>query len=253
MFIGGARGAPGQWEKAAGSRRRRQGAGGGGSRASRKAGAWEGPAARGPAVCPFQRLGPRPGWLLGASRWAQQPRCPKTLIGCTAPDPARRVGGSGEGGSPPTSLAPREGRAPVLKPLHRSSGSPPSVPLGTVLSQGALMGQRGLGPWSRGVGSGDAPGAVIGPSEATLSSPPVIPPRGSMQRDGKALGVQLSAGRVCGRRFSLDLGQPQSTHFPWPLARWCLHPLFLTSASPLARLIHSVLGERREETGVGPG
>lgn len=147
---------------------------------------------------------------------AGSPTQSQTLMSCTAPEQA---GGSGEGGSLRKSPARRGGRAAILRSLGGSSSSAPSVPLRTVLPQGAVTGQRVLGR----AGSGNAPGAVTGPSEAPLSSPPVISPLGSMQREGKALGVQLSE-RVCGRKFSPDLGQPQSAPFPPPLAPRRVHP-----------------------------
>lgn len=74
--------------------------------------------------------------------------------------------------------ARRGGGAAILKSLQGSSSSAPSVPLRAVLPQGALTGQRVLGL----AGSGNALGAVTGPSVAPLSSPPAISSLASRQR-----------------------------------------------------------------------
>lgn len=130
--------------------------------------------ARSDRAC-FSALGAEALTAPASFRRPAAPRSPKTLISGTTP---QQEGGSGKGGSRQTSPARRGGRAAILKSLHGSSSSAPSVRLRAALPLGALTGRRVLGL----AGSGNALGAVTGPTVAPLSTPPVISSLGSRQR-----------------------------------------------------------------------
>lgn len=113
-----------------------------------------------------------------------------------------------------------------------------------------MMGQPGSLPLAEGGGT------LLGgnrASEAPLSSTSLIPPWRSMWREGKALGARLSAEGVCGKGVlptCRSLRAPPSLRL---LAAQSLHPHPWLLPLPRSRLIQSVFGEKREETGVGPG